>query len=356
MPDDTGPEKSTSVEPESTRTSRSVRTGVVLAAIAGVAISTVLIAYHSFAAVGEAVWKTGWGLGIIVALHLVAVVFCGLAWRLLFVSRPPKTIFLIALRWIRESVNTLLPVARVGGDLAGARLLVNRGTAGNMAGASLVADRTVEVFSQFFFAIAGVTVLIKLEGNHDLSRWGILSLIIMFPVLIAFIAAQRLGLLRVLETFGLKILHRWTGTSGNGDVGIHDALWQVYGNARGLASATFLHTLGWIIGAVQIWLALTFMGHKLGFADAFIIESLSQVICTAAFIMPAALGAQEAGYMVVGGLLGVPPELGLALSLIKRLCDVICGVPGLLLWQALEGRRLWTHWRRRGDAKSPSVT
>jgi putative membrane protein len=346
------------IDPESPFTGSKVRAGVILTLIAGLAISTALIGYHSFTAVGDAIWKIGWGLVLITALHFIAVVFCGLAWRVLFVHEPPRTGLLIALRWIRESVNTLLPVARVGGDIAGARLLVLRGTKVDLTGASLVADRTVEVFSQFFFALTGAIVLIERGADNDLTRWAILSLMVIFPVLIAFLTAQRLGLLRVVERLVLKLAQRRRlgGTAGIAGVGIHAALWEMYGNSRRLAAATFLHTLGWVLGVVQIWLALTFMGHKVGWAEALIVESLSQVVCTAAFIMPAALGAQEAGYMVIGGLFGIPLELGLALSVVKRLSDVVVGIPGLLLWQGLEGRHLWTRWTRRGEVKSSSAT
>jgi hypothetical protein len=44
--------------------------------------------------------------------------------------------------------------------------------------------------------------------------------------------------------------------------------------------------------------------------------------------------------MVLGTLFGLAPEVGLALSIVKRLRDVILGIPGLITWQMLEGRRL----------------
>ena len=44
--------------------------------------------------------------------------------------------------------------------------------------------------------------------------------------------------------------------------------------------------------------------------------------------------------MVIGGLLGLSPELALALALARRTRDLILFVPGLLAWQIAEGRRL----------------
>jgi putative membrane protein len=325
------------------RRGRTVQIGAVIALLAGIAISAVLIAYHSFDSVGRAVLSIGWGLGLIVIAHLIAVVCCGFAWRLLFRSgRPAQTGLLVVLRWIRESVNTLLPVARLGGDIVGVRLLVTRGSEVNLASGSVVADRTVEVLSLFFFALTGVLLLLSRGGKGDFAQLAILGVIATSAVLTVLFAAQRWGLLRLVEKAVQKLAGKCCAVTDSGNEGIHEIVWSMYGDYRRLAAATLLHAIGWILGVVQIWVALYLMGHETGWAEVFIIESLSQVICTAAFIMPAALGAQEAAYMVAAGFFGIPPELGLALSLVKRLSDVLSGIPGLLVWQGFEGRLLWS--------------
>jgi hypothetical protein len=49
---------------------------------------------------------------------------------------------------------------------------------------------------------------------------------------------------------------------------------------------------------------------------------------------------QEAGYAGLGSIFGVPPELSLGVSLVRRARDLAVGIPVLLIWQALEARRL----------------
>jgi hypothetical protein len=49
---------------------------------------------------------------------------------------------------------------------------------------------------------------------------------------------------------------------------------------------------------------------------------------------------QEAGYVALGALFGVPPDIAIAVSLIRRARDVTLGVPILLVWQLVEVRRL----------------
>ena len=70
--------------------------------------------------------------------------------------------------------------------------------------------------------------------------------------------------------------------------------------------------------------------------------ALEALLCTlrsiAAFV-PAAIGVQEAGYAMLAPLFGLPAEMGLAVSLLKRAREIVIGVPALLYWQSVEGRK-----------------
>ena len=83
------------------------------------------------------------------------------------------------------------------------------------------------------------------------------------------------------------------------------------------------------------------MGHPVGIVEALVIQSLGRAVRSAAFMVPGGLGVQEGGYMVIAGLLGLGPDVGLALSLVKRVREIAVGVPALLAWQWAEGRRWW---------------
>jgi uncharacterized membrane protein YbhN (UPF0104 family) len=70
------------------------------------------------------------------------------------------------------------------------------------------------------------------------------------------------------------------------------------------------------------------------------IEGLLHVMLAAAVLVPASAGVQEAGYVALGALFGVPPEVSLGASLIRRARDIAIGIPILLIWQIFEARRL----------------
>ena len=67
----------------------------------------------------------------------------------------------------------------------------------------------------------------------------------------------------------------------------------------------------------------------------------------AAFV-PAAVGVQEAGYAMLAPLFGLTPEMGLAVSLLKRAREITLGVPALIYWQSVESRNALSASSRAG--------
>ncbi len=331
---------------------KAVRIGAALVFLAGAAISAALIAYHDFFAVAQAVRQVGWGLAFIIAIYFLGIFFNSFAWRLLFQPAMPGLMMILCpLRWIRESINYLLPSAVFGGDIVGGRLLAARGHDVNTTTASIVVDKTLEAAGLFFFALAGILILSEQHGTHSIIHWAVRALAGIAIMLIAFLLAQRVGFLRLVDKAVVRLTPRCGGTTASMD--IHDIVWKMYANGRRLTAAIVMHTLAWMPGTLQVWLTLHLMGHEIAWQQAFFVESISQTVCAAAFMMPASLGAQEAAYMTLGIFFGVPPAQGLALSLVQRLKDVLVGVMGLLLWQGLEGRSLWKLWKgRRGTGRS----
>jgi uncharacterized membrane protein YbhN (UPF0104 family) len=85
-----------------------------------------------------------------------------------------------------------------------------------------------------------------------------------------------------------------------------------------------------------------------GVIDAYILESLGSGVRAAAFIVPGALGALEASYVLFGALFGLPADTALVISLSKRVRELALGVPGLLAWHWIEGQYLL----HRGESKA----
>jgi len=94
-----------------------------------------------------------------------------------------------------------------------------------------------------------------------------------------------------------------------------------------------------VIGTAEAWLALRLLGSPLAVWQVVALESLVFALRSAAFFVPAALGVQEGGYVVLGAAFGLAPETALALSLVKRAREWLMAIPGLIAWQYIERRR-----------------
>ena len=324
--------------------------GLALLMVAGIAVLLSLVGYFGFASVAAALAAVGWGLFLIPLFHLVPLLLSSLGWQALHSGTWPSPIavFLRA-RWIRESIDGLLPVGQVGGELIGARMLTKHGAKASAAVAGCIVDLTMEVVSQFFFGLVGLGLLVARHGYSGPVYWLIVGVCVAAPALLGFVLAQRWGLFKLVER-GLESLAQWLGLDSLGQMtGLHDAIAAIHRDRRGLAVSFMWHFSSWVIGAGEIWLALHFMGQPADFGTALILESLGQAVRSAAFVVPGAFGVQEVGFVVLGAILGLDPEVGLAVSLVKRVRDLALGLPGLLAWQLAEGHTLM-RWLKSGSS------
>jgi putative membrane protein len=325
--------------------------GIAFAAATGLLLAVFLVGHYGFRSVGEVVLAARWGLVWVSLCHIVTFGLGGLAWQALLSGlwRGSTLIFFWA-RWVRESVNDVLPVAQIGGELVGARVLVLHGASSGLAGGSIVVDKTVEIATQFVFTVMGLALMVDAGVADSTARWLAFATVLMIPAIGGFYLAQRFGLFRVLERWVERCADNWTLVSMGRVTALHDTILVIYRNRRGLARAGFWHLLAWIVNSGEVWLALDAMGHPVGWREAIILESLGQAVRSVAFAVPGALGVQEGGFLLIGGMFGLSPEMALAMSLIKRMREIGLSIPALLGWQISEGR-LWLGRAGRPNAR-----
>src|ERR1700740_2334811 len=87
--------------------------------LAGAALFTGLLIRQGASQVGAAVATAGWSIVAVVAFHFTVPLFLdAVAWWVLFPkSDHPQLRTMVWMRWIGESVSTLVPSAAVGGDI-----------------------------------------------------------------------------------------------------------------------------------------------------------------------------------------------------------------------------------------------
>ena len=316
----------------------------------GMSVLIGLTVWYGADQVGRAIVSAGWAVTLVVVARIVAVGYAGAGWWLLFRrEQRPSVWTCVLLRYVREATNALLPLAQIGGDFIGARCLTLRGFPGARAAASVIVDVLMQATTQLVFALIGLMLLLA-QGGNELVVWPVvIGVALAVPALGGFLLLQgQLGQ-RLIK----KVLSVFAGDREWLVFGAVDELFarldEFYSYRRGLIRSVTWHLAGWFVGAIEVWVVLKFMGYQIDYGDAVIIESLMHAVRGAAFAVPGALGAQEGGLIVLCAMFNVPPEAALALSLVKRIPDLVIGVPGLAAWQAMEGWRFHSDRRIAAD-------
>jgi putative membrane protein len=309
-----------------------------------------LIIDSGAAQVAHAMLVIGWGLIPITLFHLVPFTLSALSWRaLLPAASRPHTVTVIWIQWIRESINTLLPVASVGGDVASMRLAHLQGVPGAQAASSVIVDTTVGLATQVIFVLSGVALLLTRSTDRNsllVAGMVLLAMGVLFVAITAFVFLQHRGLFAGFAKFARRLIpEKWLSTLVARGSMIDDSVVATYRNRSVMLRASLLRLAGWATGAGEIWLVMQSLGQPIGVVDAYILESLGSGVRAATFMVPGALGALEASYVLFGAMFGLPADTALAISLSKRVRELALGVPGLLLWQYIEGR----YRLRRGE-------
>jgi putative membrane protein len=297
----------------------------------------------------------GWLLLPITLFHIVPLSLSALSWRELMPAPDrPKVFATILIRWIRESINTLLPVARVGGDIVGARLAHHRGLPGVQAAATMVVDTTVGVVTQLVFVVAGVALLIvRFDALRSVpaARTLLIGAGALASLVAIFVGLQHRRMFLGFASFARRVAPgKWPTVFAGSASAIDEAIVAAYRRGFALLRANLLRLAGWAAGAGEIWLVMSFLHKPFSAPDAFVLESLISGVSAVAFMVPGGLGAQEGGFVVFGALMGLPADTALAISLSKRVRELLLGLPGLFVWQGLEGRS----FLRRGDDRQRS--
>src|SRR6185503_12818356 len=304
---------------ESLRTRGPRKLAMTWTAYAGLAIGVTLFAwvilYEGAGAVAQVLGQAGWGIVAIALCHLPSVWADAMAWRrLLRTAGSPPLRSVVWARWIGESINDLLPVMQVGGNVAKAWLLVKRGVPLAPAGASVVVDVTLVVLSQIIFTLVGLVLLAPRLGQPGVAAVVLVVSALMGLLLWAFYLAQRRGFFGAIARVSRRILGGWDLTSmTSGAEAIDSSVAKLYRDPRTLAGAGLWHLLSWVLGTGEVWLGLRLLGHPVDLWTALLIESLGQAIRTGSFAVPGALGVQEGGYVLLGNGLGIAPQVSLAL-------------------------------------------
>jgi putative membrane protein len=320
-----------------------IRLTIYVLAFAGAALFTGLLIHQGARQVLDAFATGEWGILGVVVYHLVPLFLDAIAWWVLFPRPDRLPLFqLFWMRWIGESISALVPSAAVGGDIVRARLAAIKGSSLPVAAGTVLVDITLGIFVQAGFTLLGLVLLVAVTGKNSFVGPTLIGIVIALFAFAGFYFAQRLGIFRFLASIISRLAGSsdWQSLVQGGDT-LDRTVRSLYARRAGVFGCSAWTMASLVLGSGEIWLALWFLDLPASFLNALILQSMVLTIRSAAFVVPAGLGVQEGGYLLVGSLLGISGDGAFALSLVWRAREIGLGIPGVIVWQVIEARRLW---------------
>jgi putative membrane protein len=325
--------------------------GVAAALLAGLVAAVYLVWAIGFDAVFAAIARAGLGgLALLCLYSLVVFVSLAFAWAFLLPQdqRRPIAELYIA-RLVRDSIAEVSPFSPVGGMVAAARLMILKGMNASFAAASVAADATTEAMAQAAFLAFGLglgfTQFGHLQAGTPLTLAMVIVLLLAVPGIALLILLQKKG-----ASLAERIAARFFPQTQTG-VSFRAAIETLYDSPARLAASAAMHLISWIGAGGGTFIAFRLVGGQIGLLNAIALEALLCTLRSIAAFVPAAIGVQEAGYAFLAPLFGLPAEMGLAVSLLKRAREIVLGVPALIYWQSFESRKAFG--RAAGPESAP---
>jgi glycosyltransferase 2 family protein len=282
----------------------------------------------------------GWGFLIVVALQAAPLVMNTRSWALVLPPGHPVSPRVLApMLLCGEAVNAVSPVSVVGGELVRVSLLRRYVPTAEAIGAVSLAAMT-QFTAQVLFVLAGFPTTMTLLRRADL-RTALLAFaaglaLFLAAVLIVPFSTRRVASLgRAIGRFDplRRLVERAPRT-------LHDSLGVIVGAIQSrpaaFAGSAAWAFAAWLVGVVETLLILRLLGRPVGLGRAIAIETLALVLDCLLFFVPARMGTQEGGRVLIFLVLGLDPAAGLAAACVRRVRELVWAIPGLVLLGRLQ--------------------
>lgn len=287
--------------------------------------------------------RVGPGLIIILALEFVVDAFNTLGWWYTFpvAERVGNYRRLFLVRCAGNALNESTPAASLGGEPA--KIILLRGSIStSAAAASLLATKVSFCLSTAVFIVAGMAAIwprLKLPRDVSLALFSGFILMLIGITIFAVLQMRGIGAGTVRVLKRLRVPDRWLSMVESSSREIDDVLRDFYRARKGdLVRAAAAHLCAFCVNLLQVLLMIEWLGLGFDPIAAFGIEAFSMLVALVAFAVPASLGVQEGGKVLIFWALGLPRSAAMAVGIVYRLTSLIKIGVGLVIFVLLQHR------------------
>jgi uncharacterized protein (TIRG00374 family) len=281
--------------------------------------------------------QVGWYWPLLLLPYGVVNWLEAVSWNYLLITDEGRPSFtrLFCLRLAGESLNQLTPTASMGGEPYKAFRLQAHGVPWEEATASVVIHKGILVLSLVLYVMLGIA-LAPLLLPVSSAYLGLLSLaaVGLGAAGLAFVVLQRqdpcVQAIRLLEKLGWcpQALKNKEEELSQLDA-VLSRFYREHPKRGALAFGLFFAS--WLLHGVEVYLMFRLLGHPISWPLALCLDALAMLFAAVGFFIPAALGVQEGGNILLslGFNLGAP--LGAAFSILRRLREAFWLSLGLIV-------------------------
>ena len=306
----------------------------------GIGLLAFVISRADIADVGAHLGRIGVaGIAVVLSLSLLVVLCDTSSWAMALPSVRIEGRWLYRLLRVRiagEAFNAILPAGSLGGEPVKAVILKRQhGIDFRESGASLVIAKTVFLLALIAFAIVGFWLMARsgvLPRPYALA--GGTGIAVLCAAVAGFLWVQR----RRMTSRVTDWLNRHPRIAGRLEKAlvhledVDDRFHAFYHRRPGrFAAALGLALGGWLFGMAELYSIMYFLGSPITLGEAWMMESVLQLVRAGTFFIPSSLGASEVGFVVLVGMLAGQPPVGLAAAAVRRGRELVWIAGGLAM-------------------------
>lgn len=274
-------------------------------------------------------------LFFIILIHIPTLFFDAMAWKVFIKNENFSILWSFIITWVSQASGKFFPTGTVTGEFIRIYLGTKKGLSFHESSSTVFADLVIATFS--LFLIASLSFLIVLSNNviffqNDNSFYIVISLLILLSGCVFFYFFIKRRLLKFFLNLKNPLNFKLKRNNIKLLLKIDYSLFKISSNKLNIFRATITRLLGWISGALEIYVFLMIINVEVSFVDVILIEAFTGLIRSVVFFIPAGLGVQELAFVIIGSHVGLSDSVSFSMAIGRRIREIGVGLPAILTW------------------------
>ena len=283
----------------------------------------------------ELIIENKYKLFFIILIHIPTLFFDAMAWKVFIKNENFSILWSFIITWVSQASGKFFPTGTVTGEFIRIYLGTKKGLSFHESSSTVFADLVIATFS--LFLIASFSFLVVLSNNviffqNDNSFYIVISLLLLLSGCVFFYFFINRRLLRFFLNLKNPLNFKLKRNKIKLLLKIDYSLFIISSNKLNIFKATITRLLGWISGALEIYVFLMIINVEVSFVDVILIEAFTGLIRSVVFFIPAGLGVQELAFVIIGSHVGLSDSVSFSMAIGRRIREIGVGLPAILTW------------------------